>query len=320
MFKGLKKFTGMLTLVAVAGLSLTATTNAQDNVPIGGEGDYNMEATSSGAQWFPDDGRLGPFSVSAGVDLVTQYFFRGYEIEDSGGIFQPWLEVGLVIYENEDGPINGVDVYVGSWNSIHTEGDTLGSTSNWFETDIYTGFNVAFLDYFTFGFVFTDYEYPGLGDVAIREIGLSLSFDDSSFWEGVLPLKGFAINPYAFYAIELQNIQANGNQISNAYFETGIAPGFDIPLSDDYAIGFSFPMYIGLSIDNYYVDSDGDGALFGYFAFGPQFAVPLSFIPSDFGDFEFTAGVTALCINAAGTTDGGGSLEVYGNFGLSWSY
>lgn len=317
MFKGFKKFAGMLTVVSVVGLGLSSTSYAQDNIAMGaGEGDYSG-AAGPGAQWFPDTGRLGPFSVSAGVDMVTSYFFRGYEQQDSGAVFQPWVEVGLMVYENEDGPINGVDVYAGWWNSVHTD-DNPASTGvsgngNWYETDIYTGFNVAFLDYFTFGFMFVDYEYPSAGATAIREIDLSLSFDDSSFWTDIVPLEGFAINPYALYAIEIQN---SPSEVSNAYFETGIAPGFTIPVMDDLAIGFSFPMYVGLSIDNYYGDE-----LWGYFAFGPQFSVPLTFIPSEFGDVEFTAGVTALVLNSeVGLTDGGGDLEVYGNFGLSWSY
>lgn len=312
MVKGLERTKSVLAAALVALVAATPVL-AQDDIKMdGGETGPQPVSAGAGAEWFPSTGRLGPFSASAGVNIVTSYFFRGYEQEDSGGIFQPWMQLDLQIYSNDNGPLNGLAVYAGWWNSVHTEGNTAGGNSNWYETDIYCGANLTFLDHWTLGAMFIDYEYPGLGSTAIRELDFSLSFDDSFVWEK-LPLPNFAINPYALYAIEIQN---SPGEISNSYFETGIKPGFDIPISDNFAIGVSFPLFVGLSIDNYYGDD-----VFGYFNFGANFSVPLAFIPKELGDWTFDAGVTGLYLNdQVGLTDTGSSWECYGTFGISMSY
>lgn len=316
MVKGLKRSTIGFTLAAVASAALVVPAFAQDDVePATAKMSY--EQPTSGGQWFPEQGVLGPFSATVGVDVVTSYWFRGYEQEDSGGIFQPYTEVGLMIYENEDSWLNSIDAYVGWWNSVQTE--ETGGDSAWYETDIYAGFNVGFLEYFSFGFMFIDYEYPGDAADAIREVDMSLAMDDSPFWAGMLPEDlGFGIYPYFLYAQEVEN--QNAQNFLGAYAEFGIEPGLTVPISDNFGIDISMPMYAGTSINEYYFDAEGDETFFGYFAIGLNVGVPLTFIPEDFGSWEVHAGVTGLFLNGQGTEDSGDDKGVYGTLGMSVTF
>src|SRR5688572_13295879 len=97
------------------------------------------DAPAEGAQTLPPEGVVAPeeeedpLGISLGVDYTTAYFFRGYNIEDTGYIFQPFASVEYAI-ELEDGW--SLTPHAGVWNSIHEE--TQGGDDGWehlFETD-----------------------------------------------------------------------------------------------------------------------------------------------------------------------------------------
>src|SRR5688572_22874536 len=41
----------------------------------------------------PSDPNTGGLTLTGGVDWTTAYFFRGYNQEDTGLIFQPWVTI-----------------------------------------------------------------------------------------------------------------------------------------------------------------------------------------------------------------------------------
>ena len=88
----------------------------------------------------------------------------------------------------------------------------------------------------------------------------------------------------------------------------------------------SFPIIVGLSLSNYYEDSDDqDDDTFGYASVGVVASVPLPF-PARFGAWTFSAGVTVLFLgdNAEDLSDFNGTgeedLHIIGRVGISASY
>ncbi|MCG8512200.1 MAG: hypothetical protein MI741_23530, partial [Rhodospirillales bacterium] len=92
-------------------------------------------------------------------------------------------------------------------------------------------------------------------------------------------------------------------------------------ISEKLSIDVSFPVTVGLSGDDYYVDATGDDEFFGYVSFGPMIGVPLNFIPEEYGSWSASAGVLFYYLNDdAGLTDTGEDFEVVGIFGISMEY
>jgi len=289
-----------------AGSLLGGTAQAQTDESLHYRGAEPLE----GPEW---ESPISPFYFSFGMDIVSAYYFRGYELLNSGGIFQPWLEVGVTAFEGDDW-LNSIDVSVGWWNVATTSiNRNVDGTSNWYETDIYFALEVGLFDYWTLGFEFTDYEYPGGGAFAIREVAWSVSFDDSEF------LGPFALQPYAYYALEID--VTGGGEAS--YLEFGIAPGFTLLESMAYPIDVTFPIAIGLGFDGYYADRRGNDELFGYVTVGGELSMPLSFIPSDFGAWSVHAGVYGVFQNESAIMRRGnrtGAPEVWGLIGFAMEY
>lgn len=268
-----------------------------------------LVAPAAQAQDEPAGPNTGAVSFDVSLDIVTQYFFRGYLQEDEGLIFQPGVTVNASLYAGEDA-ISSVDVYATVWNSIHSE-DTGAVNSNqpWYETDYVLGASLGMPAGLTFDPMLVFYTYPNGSVPAITEVAFSLAYDDAQLMEGAgLP----ALSPYVVFAFEL----ADAGGTEDAYFEFGVAPSFLVLESQDFPITLAIPVAVGLSLDDYY-GSD----TFGYVSAGIVFSTPLSFVPTEFGAWEASAGVTFLfsgdALEASTTQD---EFEVYGKFGLSMSY
>ena len=241
------------------------------------------------------------------LDVVSQYFFRGYEQQDSGLIFQPG--VAFTVPVDDD-----VSAYFGVWESFHsvpTPGAPTGPKS-WYEQDVYAGFSVALSEVVTLDLNYTGYFSPSDSFSDIHEVGVLLAFEDEQ-WMG----EAWSFDPYVFVAFEVQD---NGGT-EDTYLELGGEFGFDY--SEDVAV--AVPVVLGLSIDDYYTDAAGDNEFFGYFSVGCLATVPMSKIVGNeawAGPWSLTAGVTLLLLNDdAGLTDdtsgSSDSVQVIGSIGLS---
>ena len=252
------------------------------------------------------DPNTGALSISGGVDFWSAYYFRGYLQEDQGLIAQPWATVGVSLVDSDDFTLSG---YVGIWNSVHSE-QTLSDGQNdlWYESDIYAGLSAGFGP-FTLGAIYTIYTYPGGAFDIIKEVGVTFAYDDTGLG---LPIQ---FKPYVGAYFETKD--SNGTQ--DSYLEVGIAPG--ISEVGGSPISLTFPIKAGMSIEDYYLDSDGDDTFFGYTQVGVVASLPLP-LPAKYGSWSLNAGVhwLHLCADSVQSANDDDEDEILGSVGVSFSY
>lgn len=253
----------------------------------------------------------GSVSFGAGFDVVSTYVFRGYELEDSGFIIQPYVEASVSLVDSDDYTL---DFYAGTWGSFHSEQTGTGATNDaWYEQDIYAGFAVS-MGAVSLDLNYTGYFYPNGNFGEIQEFGVTLGYDDTGMFGDDLSLA-----PYIFAAFEFDN--DNGGT-ENSYLELGIEPAFVLVDSETSPVDLSIPVALGLSIDDYYADATGDEEEFGFLSIGAYVSTPLTMIPSEYGDWSIGAGVTLYLLNDdVVLTDGGDDdFNVTGSISISMSY
>jgi len=255
------------------------------------------------------DPNTGGLTLTGGVDYTTAYFFRGYNQEDTGLILQPYVTITASLVSNDDFTLNA---YVGTWNSFH-ERKTLnqGSNSSWYESDLFGGIDLV-LGNFTIGTVYTFYTYPNGAFETIGEVGFKAAYDDTDLMKrmGI----NFAFKPYAAVYIET----SDGNGSEDTYAELGLAPSFALGET----VTLSVPMTLGLSLDDYYFDDDGDNETLGYAAVGLFASIPLP-MGERFGERTLTGGVQYIYLfadSAEAANDGGKNDEILGKVGISFAY
>ncbi len=98
-------------------------------------------------------------SVTAGVDFLTAYMFRGIYQEDRGLIMPPFVDLGVSVYEG-DGALKNVTLNGGNWNSLHSGPSGNGGQGNvWYEADYYGSVSFT-IGNWTPGALFTSYTSP----------------------------------------------------------------------------------------------------------------------------------------------------------------
>jgi len=260
------------------------------------------------------DPNTGALSVEAGVDWVSSYFFRGYNQEDTGMIVQPYASLGINIVDSDD-----VDVtaYITSWNSLHSE--QTGGDGIWFESDVVGQVDVV-VGGFTFSGMYLLYTYPDDAFDTVQEVGVQISYDDSNFWNE--RAEGFALKPW----IGIYKETSDGNGEQDTYGEVGIAPTWSLPIKDKGwtagDLSISLPVKLGVSVDDYYTDSDGDNEFFGYVSGGITATLPLP-IPAKYGSWSLVGSVEyiqMLADSVEAANDGGTEYELTGRIGITMTY
>lgn len=224
-----------------------------------------------GQETAPEEEAAGDFSVDFSLTIPSSYVFRGYVIQDERFIVQPEV---FVTFNTMVGGLS-VAPYVGAWANF-TDVNAPGEPNCWDELDLYAGVDIDLEHGFTLGFIYTYYMSPGNAFDDIHELGMTLTHDDF-------------LNPSVGIYRELCN--QNGDE--NTYIELGLKPGFDVPNVEKLRI--DFPLLVGLSPDEYYTDSDGDGEWFGYLSAG----VHASYALND--NVTLVAGVEYWCLHADST-------------------
>ena len=243
----------------------------------------------------------GNLSMSAGTDVTTQYYFRGIVQETGGFIMQPFLDASI--------SFGAASITAGTWSSLHsrTHAGFGGAPESFYETDFYAGIGGAAgpvgLDV-----TYTAYMSPRGSWGTTKEIAFGLSFDNVTA-------------PYATVAVETSG-GADGYD-KGSYLEFGVEPA--APL-DDAPVGLSFPVTIGLSLNDYYQYQDDmdvvqPGGTFGFFSVGASLGIPLN-VAEEFGAWAIGLGVNALVLgDGAKAIDGGdSSTKIIALFGLSVGY
>lgn len=264
------------------------------------------------------DPNVGALTFSGGVDLVSNYYFRGYLQENSGFITQPYFGVSTTLVEADDFKVG---LSVSTWQSLHSEqtGADGPGPDIWYESDVYVSLPVSF-GKFTITPSYYLYLYPNGAFDSIQEGLLTVAYDDTEHWAEVLPFwADFALKPYATIAYELQD----GNGSEDGYFEVGIAPTYTANVGE-YSIPLTLPIALGMSYKDYFTDDEGDNHFFGYLTAGVQTAIPIpdSIIPAKYGSFAVTGGAyyQNLFADSVEITNNDSPHVFWGKIGLTFSY
>lgn len=258
-----------------------------------------------------DDPNTGALSVVGGIDATTAYFFRGYLQEDQGLILQPYGTLYVNIHESDNLRITP---YVGIWNSWHGEKTGADDTHNesWYEADIFGGADIAMGD-FTLGIIYTHYTYPNGALDDIGELGFKLAWNDEAFTKEQMGLP-FQLSPYVAAFFET----SDDSGTEDSYLEVGVAPAFAV---GDAGWTLGVPVVLGMSIEDYYFDDDGDEEFLGYASIGVTLTVPLP-VPERYGTWSLVGSVTYLQLIAESleTINNGDDNEIVGKLGVAFAY
>ncbi len=285
----------------------------------------------------------GAVSFNAGIDFVTEYWFRGIPQENQGIIAQPYIDVTFGLFGDED---FSLDAYVGTWNSFHwgdgtssTPNNPPGATGNddvWYESDLFVGVVLGF-DVWSIDLGYTQLYNPSGGSEFAEEIHVKLGYDDSNHWGDNFG----GLQPYGKVVFEIDGGTdgftgaSTGGGDKGIYYELGIEPSFSIYDSQDYPLTLSIPVTVGFGDSNYYEYINNSGNLdndrFGFVQIGAVVSTPLKAIPAEYGAYTLSAGVHYINVGNAGEYDAGGVNSAaatnsgeddsfFASFGISMSY
>jgi hypothetical protein len=265
-----------------------------------------------------DSPNQGNVSLSAGLDVPTAYFFRGILQERDGGIFWPYAEIGINVWENETG--QSISLLGGIWNSVHTNktGASGSGPSNWYEADIYGGLSIGLTDFLSTDLVYIAYTYPNGAFPTVQEFDAVVNIDDSQW----MP-ENFSTSPYMRWAFELDNTAFGPDE--GIYLELGAEPSYEFAAETDYPVTLSLPLTLGLGVDDYYEVVQPNGGTsedtFGFFDFGVGLGVPLSFIDDDYGSWSVSAAFHGISLSGdLADVDRGDGFFPWGVAGIAMEY
>lgn len=270
-----------------------------------------VAGTTAPAYAGPNSGKV---AFSVGYDFTTAYFFRGILQERRGLIMQPYGEINVNLYADEEGPVTGLTLIAGMWNSIHTE-KTLATSgpSNWYEADLYGGVKLSLMKALDLKALYIAYTYPNGAFSTVQELDLSVGLNDSE-WLGM-----FAMYPSFTWAWEMENT-ALGND-EGRYLEFNLRPSFTVIESETYPVTLAFPLQVGLSAGDYFELPGESDETFGFFKGGAVVSVPLAFIPSDYGAFSVSAGASIYSFGQnLQTINESDDPWVVGTWSINWAY
>lgn len=258
------------------------------------------------------DPNTGAITITGGIDFVNAYHFRGIPQDEGtfGSIFWPYADLGIAL-KSGDGVLRAIGVNVGTWNSLHTSGASLGSDGPgrmWYESDFYATLGFGFARGTSLGITYTAYTSPNFSFEWVKEIAFKFAVDDSGF------LGGAAVRPYVLIAREIDEDggQADGGLALGTYLELGAAPGLSMS-----RFSIAVPVKVGVSLDNYYEGATGDER-FGFFSIAGIATVPFSSTSTRFGSWNVHGGVEFLRLGDR--NQGFGENQVIGSVGIGFSY
>lgn len=234
-----------------------------------------------------------------GLDLTSQYFFRGILQENQGIIVQPSVELGFGLYEAEgEGTLHSLDVRFGLWNSLH-DGPTGGTGGIWYESNFYLGVDAHLGERLLTGFTYKAYDTPnGTASFAkngapVQELIFSFDYDDHGMWFESIES---GLRPSLVVAFEVagqRDVAANGH--AGIYAGLGIAPQFVIGQVGEGNLTLTVPVTLGLSLRDYYERAaGGNNDFFGFLDIGAELSAPLKFLPARVGPWEGEVGMHLL--------------------------
>lgn len=276
-------------------------------------------APASSAPAGPNTGRI---ALSAGIDVPTDYYFRGIVQETEDYILQPYGELTFKLVERA-GPLSNLGLTFGLWNSLHggptgVEGGAGGVESAdpkiWYEADFYARLAATWWDNLTTALIYTAYMSPNDRFRTVQELALSLGYNDAGL------LGPFALNPSLLVGFELAG-QADAGRHRGVYLQLGVAPGLTLLEKTRTPVTLTVPLLVGLSLSEYYEFGTGRDSTFGYFSGGVSATMGLGFVPAAYGSWSVKAGVNVLTLgDNLRRVNRGDDVEVIGSVGLAFTY
>lgn len=222
----------------------------------------------------------GIISLSLTNDFTNTYMFRGIQQERDGFIWQPYVDVGITVWDDADAPVKSVTLGMGVWNSFQSK-KTLASgsgPSNLYETDFYPSLTIGLPGNFETSFIYYAYTSPNGGFNTVQEMDFLLGYDDSEL------LGKLAMAPTVTFALEVDGTSFGDKR--GSFVGLGIEPTIYASEDEDFPLSITFPMALGLSIDNYYEEPGRSNDNFGYLQWGLRVGMDLPFVPEKAGTWN----------------------------------
>jgi len=223
----------------------------------------------------------GAISLSLTNDFTNTYMFRGIQQERDGFIWQPYVDVGLTVWDDEDAPIKSVTLGMGIWNSFQTErtGAEGDGPANLYETDFYPSLTVGLPGNFETSIIYYAYTSPNGAFRTVQEMDFLVGYDDSDL------LGRLAMSPTVTFALEVSGTSFGDKR--GSFVGLGVEPTIWASENEDFPLSVTFPMALGLSIDNYYEEEAGrSNDHFGYLQWGLRAGTDLPFVPETWGTWN----------------------------------
>jgi hypothetical protein len=224
----------------------------------------------------------GLISLSITNDFTNTYMFRGIQQERDGFIWQPYVDVGLTVWDDEEAPIKSVTLGMGVWNSFQTK-KTLSrdsGPSNLYETDFYPSLTVGLPGNFETSVIYYVYTSPNGGFDTVQEVAFLVGYDDSDL------LGRLAMAPTVTFAVETEGTSFGDKR--GSFTGLGVEPVLFASENEDFPLAITLPLALGLSIDNYYEEPGRSNDNFGYVQFGLTVGMDLPFVPEEAGTWNFS--------------------------------
>ena len=246
----------------------------------------------------PEQREEGPFSLEAKVEAKTAYFFRGYNVMDTGYIFQPEATLSLRAIEWRE---YSFTPYFGVWNNIsEVKGHDSSIWAHWTEFDATGGVVIERGDW-SLDVQWNYYVSPSDFFDSAHELGATLGYGGEIF--------GVKLQPHVAVFRELDD-QSDDDE--NTYLEAGLEPEFALAEK----LTLSLPLTLGMSLDGYYQGGDGHNAFFGYGSAGARPAYQLNENWSVYAGVEYVH----LFADSAEAANSGDDGKVIGVVGVSFTY
>jgi hypothetical protein len=247
-----------------------------------------------------DDPNPGAVTFTGNFDVPSLYVFRGIVQESDPKItLFPSADLGIALTDK-------MTVNLGTWHSLHTgSSGSDGATGRvHYEEDFYATLGLALNGGFSLGTTFTAYTSPNFLFNTVKELSFKLA-------------KAHKLSPYGIVAFELDGAADGTDDGAGTYLELGVGPS--VRLGGSKAT-LTVPVKLGVSLKNYYQNSDGDQK-FGFLDIGGLVTFPLSGVPAKYGTWNVHAGADVFVFgDTTKAFNSGDTAKVVGLIGLGLTY
>lgn len=219
-----------------------------------------------------DDPRV---EVTVGLDVLAASYDRGFLIEASQAVVQPWVSLDARLL-SWDGAVRDLRFVADLWASFQDgESGLRGAPEEpavWYEGDVWAGLASHVGERLD---VRLDYQWswsPNGSYERFEEVALQLSHDDEPAEDAARGRwRGFA--PRAVVVAEVRGQNDDGTTLG-WFLEVGAEPRWSL-VDEGPSLELSLPLRAGFSLDGYYEDADGDDETFGFLEGGARLSVDL---------------------------------------------